>query len=239
MERQWAGAADIPSAELSGQLQAMLTRYGVTSAFDTGSSWENTRRLRDRIESGGIPGPRIRSTGEILFPKGGAIKPEILDVIGSMRLQTPEIADVADALAAAKKLLDAGVDGIKLYAATWYPPFVALPEEAMRAASEEAHRRGKPVFAHPTNRMGLLAALRGGADILVHTTPESGAWDETILSAMKQRGVALIPTLKLWKYELRHDRPSTREHLPERASDNCAPGLPQAAAFSSEPMSAI
>jgi hypothetical protein len=79
--------------------------------------------------------------------------------------------------------------------------------------SEEAHRRGKPVFAHPTNRMGLLAAIRGGADILAHTTPESGAWDETILSAMKRRGVALIPTLKLWKYEPRHDRPSSREQF--------------------------
>jgi imidazolonepropionase-like amidohydrolase len=213
MERQWAGAADIPAAELSRQLQAMLTRYGVTSVFDTGSSWDNTRRLRDRIESGELPGPRIRSTGEILVPKGGSIKSDILDVIGSMRIQTPEIADVESALAASKKLLDAGADGIKLYAATWYPPFVTLPESAMLAASEEAHRRGKPVFAHPTNRTGLLAALRGGADILVHTTPQSGAWDETVLSAMKERGVALIPTLKLWKYELRHDRVSARERF--------------------------
>jgi imidazolonepropionase-like amidohydrolase len=213
MERQWAGAADIPAAELSGQLQAMLTRYGVTSAFDTGSMWENTRRLRDRIESGEIPGPRIRSTGEILVPKGGSATPEILDVIGAMRVQTPEITDVEGAIAASRKLLDAGADGIKLYAATWYPPFVTLPESAMLAASEEAHRRGKPVFAHPTNRAGLLAALRGGVDILVHTTPQSGAWDETVLSAMKQRGVALIPTLKLWKYELRHDRPSIRERF--------------------------
>jgi hypothetical protein len=61
--------------------------------------------------SSGFGQPR---TGEILVPKGGAIKPEILDVIGSMRLQIPEIADVGDALAAATKLLDAGVDGIKL-----------------------------------------------------------------------------------------------------------------------------
>jgi hypothetical protein len=83
----------------------MLTRYGVTSAFDTGSTWENTRRLRDRIESGEIPGPRIRSTGEILVPKGGSLKPETLDVIGAMRVQTPEITDVEGALAARKKFL--------------------------------------------------------------------------------------------------------------------------------------
>jgi imidazolonepropionase-like amidohydrolase len=191
----------------------MLTRYGVTSAFDTGSVWENTRGLRDRIESGEVQGPRIRSTGELLMPKGGSPTPDMLNLMGAMKIHTPEITEVSDAVAASKKLLDAGTNGIKLYAATWYPPFVTLPENAMAAASDEAHRSGRLVFVHPTNRAGLLAALKGGADILVHTTPESKAWDETILSAMKQRGVALIPTLKLWRYELRHDRASARENF--------------------------
>jgi imidazolonepropionase-like amidohydrolase len=213
MERKWGDAANIPAAELSEQLQAMLTRYGFTSVFDTGSMWENTRRIRDRIKSGEIPGPKIRSTGEILFPKGGAGKPEILDVVGAMRVQSPEVADGAEALAASKKLLDAGTDGIKLYAATWYPPFVALPENAIQAAVNEAHRQGKPVFAHPTNREALLVAVRSGIDVLVHTTPGSGPWDDAVLSAMKQRGVALIPTLKLWKYELRHERTSVRDRF--------------------------
>lgn len=75
-------------------------------------------------------------------------------------------ADAPAALAASKALLDAGTDGIKVYAATWAPPIVALPESAIRAAVDEAHRRGKLVFAHPSNREGLLAAVRGGADIL-------------------------------------------------------------------------
>jgi imidazolonepropionase-like amidohydrolase len=212
-ERKWADAAKIPAAELTEQLQAMLARYGFTSVFDTGSMWENTRRIRDRIESGEIPGPKVRSTGEILFPKGGSWKPEILDIVGAMRVQSPEVADGAEALAASKKLLDAGTDGIKLYAATWYPPFVALPESAIQAAVNEAHRHGKPVFAHPTNREALLTAVRSGIDVLVHTTPVSGPWDEAVLSAMKQRGVALIPTLKLWKYELRHERTSIRDRF--------------------------
>src|SRR5918911_1491623 len=46
-ERKWANAATIPAPELSRQLEDMLTRYGFTSVFDTGSMWENTRRLRD------------------------------------------------------------------------------------------------------------------------------------------------------------------------------------------------
>jgi imidazolonepropionase-like amidohydrolase len=212
-ERKWSDAANIPAAELGEQLQSMLTRYGFTSVFDTGSMWENTRRIRDRINSGEIPGPKIRSTGEILYPKGGSAKQEILDIVGAMRFQSPEVADAAEALAASKRLLDAGVDGIKLYAATWYPPFVALPESAIQAAVNEAHRYGKPVFAHPTNREALLLAVRCGVDVIVHTTPTSDPWDDAVLSAMKRGGVALTPTLKLWKYELRHDRTSARDRF--------------------------
>ncbi len=213
MERKWSDASKTPALELEDQLQAMLTRYGFTSVFDTGSMWENTRRLRDRIESGEISGPRIRSTGEVLTPKGGAAPELVLDIKGAMRIKTPEVADAEQAVVASRKLLDAGVDGIKLYVATWAPPIVALPKEAIEAAVSEAHLAGKPVFAHPSNRDGLLAAVSGGVDILVHTAPQSGSWDETILNPMKSAGVALIPTLKLWDYELRHDRASIRQRF--------------------------
>jgi len=215
MERKWAGASNIPAPELSGQLQEMLTRYGFTSVFDIGSMWENTRRLRGRIESGEIPGPRIRSTGEILNPKGASTNSthDLMDALGFMWAPSPEIGDGTEALAASKKLLDAGTDGIKLYAATWAPPLVSLTESAIQAAVNEAHRRGKPAFAHPTSAAGLLASVRGGVDVVVHTTPQSGPWDQTVLSAMTQKRVALIPTLKLWRYELRHDRSSDREQF--------------------------
>src|SRR5713226_48297 len=77
-ERKWANAATIPVPELTGQLQDMLTRYGFTSVFDLGSMWENTRRLRDRIDSGEVQGPRIRSTGEGLIPSGAAPSEQVL-----------------------------------------------------------------------------------------------------------------------------------------------------------------
>src|SRR3989442_5068188 len=94
------------------------------------------------------------------------------------------------------------------YAAAPFPPFAPLPGEAIRAAVNEAHRRNKPVFAHPTSRDGLLAAVAGGVDVIAHTTPQSGPWDEAVLAAMRQARVALIPTLKARKYLLRHDRAS-------------------------------
>src|SRR5262249_14892144 len=140
IQRKWADASRIPAAELAGQLQDMLTRYGFTSVFDTGSTWENTRRLRDRIESGEVPGPHIRSTGEILFPKGGVPPTPVLDAVGIMRIAMPEVADAEEARTAARRNLDAGTDGIKVYAVSLSSSAVALPEGAIRAAADEAHR---------------------------------------------------------------------------------------------------
>jgi imidazolonepropionase-like amidohydrolase len=211
MQRKWRDAAKVPAAELAAQLQEMLTRYGFTSVFDTGSTWDNTRRIRERIESGEIAGPAIRSTGEILFPKGGVPPDLFFDTLRLMRMKSPAVASDTDAMTAARALLDSGVDGIKVYAVTWIPPIAALPESAIRAAADEAHRRGKLLFAHPSTREGLLAAVKAGADVLVHTAPEGGAWNVEVLDAMKRSSVALIPTLKLWHYELRHDRASQRE----------------------------
>jgi len=208
-ERKWANVAAIPAPELSRQLQEMLPRYGFTSVFDIGSMWENTRRLRDRIESGEVPGPRIRSTGEGLVPPGALPPDAVLGVMGVMKFPAPEIADAAQAAAAARKLLDEGVDGIKLFASS--PRSTPLPESAIHAAVMEAHRLGKPVFVHTNTGADVLTAVQAGVDIIAHTTPSSGPWDQAILAAMKERRVALTPTLTVWKYYLRHDRLSTQE----------------------------
>jgi imidazolonepropionase-like amidohydrolase len=132
-------------------------------------------------------------------------------MMGVMKLPAPEVADAAQAAAAARKLLEAGVDGIKLFASA--PRSAPLPESAFRAATDEAHRAGKPVFVHPNNATDVLTAVRGGVDIIAHTTPHSGPWDETLLAAMKEHRVALTPTLTLWKYYMRHDRLSAQEQV--------------------------
>jgi len=210
-ERKWADVATIPAPELGRQLQDMLTRYGFTSVFDTGSVWENTRRLRDRIDSGEVPGPTIRTTGEGLVPPGALPSDQVLGMMGVMKLPAPEIADAAQAAAGAKKLLDAGVDGIKIFASA--PRSAPLSESVFQAAANEAHRAGKPAFVHPNNATDVLSAVRGGVDIVAHTTPHSGPWDETLLAAMKEHRVALTPTLTLWKYYARHDRLSAQEKV--------------------------
>ena len=208
-EKKWANAAEIPAAELSRQIQDMVTRYGFTSVFDLSSMWENTRRLRERIESGELPGPTIRTTGEGLIPPGAVPSEAVLGVLGVMNFPAPEIADASQATAAARKLLEKGVDGIKLFASS--PRSTLLPESAIRAAVYEAHKAGKPVFVHPNSGADVLTAVRAGVDIVAHTTPYSGDWDRSILTTMQERKVALIPTLKIWLEFMRHDRMSAQE----------------------------
>src|SRR5579884_4039424 len=204
-ERKWMNAATLPASELRQQLDDMLTRYGFTSVFDLSSQWENTKELRRRIESGEVPGPRIRSTGEGLVPANPGLPSDaVLHVMGWMKVPLPEVADAVQGACAAKRLIEAGVDGIKLFVSS--PSKATIPEDAMRAAVEVAHEASKPVFVHPNNSSDLMAAVRGGVDVIGHTTPASGVWDESVLSAMIERRVALTPTLTLWKQYLRHDR---------------------------------
>jgi imidazolonepropionase-like amidohydrolase len=216
-ERKWANVATIPAPELTRQLQDMLTRYGFTSVFDLGSMWENTRQLHDRIESGEVAGPRIRSTGEALVAPHAVPPDTILRMLGFMSFPAPEIGNAEQATAAARKLIEEGVDGIKIHLQSPPPPNPPFPEAAIPAAVNEAHRAGKPTFVHPNTGADVLLAVRAGVDVVAHTTPRSGPWDETILTAMKEHRVALTPTLTLWKYSLRHDRISTQEQLVDTA----------------------
>jgi imidazolonepropionase-like amidohydrolase len=203
-ERKWADAANIPAPELARQLHDTYPRYGFTSVFDLSSSFDNTRRLRERIESGEIAGPRIRTTGEGLVPPGALPPERVMQVMGVVNTPLPEIGDAASAAAHARRLLDAGTDGVKLFA--------AMPPGAIEAAVAEAHRDGKPVFMHPNTIDDAHAALRAGVDVIAHTTPRSGAWTDLVPG-----GAALTPTLTLWKFFLRHDRLSVQEQMVETA----------------------
>ncbi|HSP17668.1 MAG TPA: amidohydrolase family protein [Thermoanaerobaculia bacterium] len=210
-ERKWLDAANLPAPELSLQLDDVFTRFGFTSVFDIGSMWTNTRVIRDRIESGDVRGPRIRSTGEGLVPPGALPPDLVLQMMGVMKFPAPEVADAPQAADAARKLLDDGVDGIKMFVSS--PRGGSLSGDVIQAAAGEAHLRGKPVFAHVNRGEDVLTAVRNGVDVIAHTTPSAGPWDETIVKTMAERRVALTPTLTLWKFFSRHDRLSAHEQI--------------------------
>lgn len=192
---QWAGADTAAPARLAESVRAMLTRWGFTTVFDTGSELENTLALRRRIEAGAVDGPKIFTTGDILFPVGAPR--------GRFHVGTPN-----EAVAATTALLDGGADAIKVYAQAFWDLSLKLSPDVLAAVVAQAHRRSVQVFAHPSNRDGLYNAVGAGVDVLVHTTPQIGPWGNELVAKMKASNIALIPTLKLWRFEL------VRENVP-------------------------
>jgi len=197
-EAKFGSADTLPAADLAARLRAMLTRWGVVNAVDTGSWLANTLALRRRIESGEVPGPRIMIAGGSFAPVGGS--PYYV-----LPARLPELPDPGGATALVDRLLeDPGVDAVKLFTGSWAnrQSIIVMPVDVVRAAVEAAHRRGKQVFAHPSNSAGALAALEGGVDVLAHTFPSGPDWDRSLPRRMREANMAMIPTLKLWPWEL-------------------------------------
>ena len=198
----WAEGADgAPAAQLADGVRAMLTSYGVVHAVDTGSRLANTLALRRRVEAGEIPGPSILTAGSGFVPEGGS--PYYI-----LPARLPELREAAQTAALVNGELDGGADLVKLFTGSWArrDSIVVMSVDLVRAATDAAHRRGRMVIAHPSNSAGARAAIEGGVDMLAHTFPtelDRRPWDRTLPGMMRERGMALIPTLKLWPYELR------------------------------------
>ncbi len=212
IELKWENSSAMPVSKLSQQLKEMLTKYGFTTVFDTGSVWGETQAIRRRIESGEIDGPRIFTVGEILSVKGG-LSPALMKRIGFLPDMIIEIGTLEEGAEKSEQQFKKGVDAVKIYAATSVLNLVEMPPVAVKAIANEAHRNGKLAFAHPYNAHGLEASINGGVDVLVHTIPNAGKLSRDQIIRMKRNRISLIPTLKLWKVE------SVREAMPAEIAE--------------------
>jgi imidazolonepropionase-like amidohydrolase len=206
-ETGWQDAATASPDKLEAHMQEMLTKWGVTTAWDLGSDPRNTLALRKRVEAGEVPGPHILMAGDI-FPKNG--HPIYLPA----SLQLPEAATPDDALRMVRGYMYMGLDGTKLFTGSYMgrdKPVVNMPLDIVQAAVAITHEMKRPVFAHPQNRVGTDNALNGGVDILAHTIPTEGSFTAAELAQMKKQHTALIPTLTLWTTVV--DDPKVQEQL--------------------------
>jgi len=198
MEPKWAQNAQTPAQQLSQQLREMLTRYGFCYAFDLATlDFLNLVTLRHRIATGEVEGPVIFSAGVPFAPPGGSPF-----YIAPLRLK--ELSKAADVTAYVNAQLLSGADAIKLWSAS--PDgkkVIPMPKELIQAGTAAAHQKKAPVFAHPSNLEGVNIAVNGGVDILAHVAPEdSKDWSQQTIDTMLARHMALIPTLKLYQWEL-------------------------------------
>jgi imidazolonepropionase-like amidohydrolase len=194
-------AEKLSSEELTSQLQQMLTRWGFTSVFDIASVLQNTNLIRGRIEGGEVKGPRILTVGEPFWGKGGT-PIYIKGFLEANHINIPEVESTAGAKERVRQQIRDGADGIKIFAnSVERDDILTMPSDLAQVIAAEAHRAGKPVFAHVSNDQGIEVAIQSGVDILAHTTPTDDLWSPSFAQRLTAAHMALTPTLTLWDVE--------------------------------------
>lgn len=181
--------------QVAGYVRDISLRYGFVHVLDTGSTPGVSAEIRRRIGNGEMPGPTILMANGSLVPKGSTpfyVRPTIM----------PDVAAPDKAQEQVDLILRSGAEGVKIFSGSIvsFTNIVPMDVESVRGIADAAHNRGMFVVAHPTNNAGAWAAINGGVDILAHTFPQQG-WDRSIPPVMLERNVALIPTLKLWRFD--------------------------------------
>lgn len=209
-------AATANAKTIESALQAMLTRWGFTTVFDLASSTENAMALRRRINSGEIQGPMILTVGDPFFPKDGT-PIYVRDFLKSQGWPSEEVATPKEAATRAARQLALGADGVKIFAGAIVGGKIGVRPmriDIAKAIVAQAHQRRKPAFAHPSNLAGLKVAIESGVDILAHPTAQDGGgvpggWTPELIARLRNRNMALIPTMTLFEVEARRNNESS------------------------------
>ena len=198
-----------------------LLMSGVTTVRELGAPLEDVLDVKQRIEKGEIPGPRLFVSGPFIQRR------PYFDYEKTFRwgVDGPD-----DARAKVQKLVDAGVDFIKLIDQD------QLTEDEVRAVVETAHRGGKTVVAHGHREDEIRVGLRHGVDGFEHTGLATGpGYPEDILAGLRKRNNTLYwcPTIEglfLADYTARVfperlDDPAWRAGLPKEMADDIRQSL--------------
>lgn len=167
-----------------------MLEAGFTAVRNVGHSGVNgDAALRDAINEGLIPGPRVQAACRKLTPIGGQVvelRSENAAAIIAEEFLT--VGNVEEARRAVRQALADGADVIKVVVDDNNR---ILNSDEMRAIVGEAHRVKIKVAAHATTQAGVQAAIDGGVDSIEHAEEAS----EEQFKAMRDKGIFLDPTL--------------------------------------------
>jgi len=200
---QHAGLTDMPSQlALLGAAHAQQTlEAGFTTVRVVGTAHFGDIALRNAINAGWIPGPRIVGAGISFGIRGGhcdetnGLQPEALDHEGGIEVGVADgIEEVRNAV---RYVVKYGADVIKICATggvlslTDSAGVQQYSEEEMRAIVETATQLDRRVAAHAHGTAGIKAAVRAGVTSIEH----GSILDAEAVALMKQKGTWLVPTL--------------------------------------------
>jgi len=193
---------------------------GFTAERDMGTEGAGSAdsAVRDAINKGQIPGPRLRVSGNAVNILGGhedsiGYNPaqHVLpnadyantsdELVAVMRQQFKEGADFT-------KIYETGADAVK--EGKLSTPF-QYTEPQLDAAVKEAARLGRRVAVHATGEPGALYAAQAGVVSIDHADQLS---DDT-MRLMKERQIYAVPTFTIFDYFAEHaatPQQGAREH---------------------------
>lgn len=164
-----------------------LLLSGITTVRDLGARLEDILPVRERIARGEIPGPRVFASGPFLQ------RAPYEEYEKEFRWGIDPKMGAADARAKTQKLVDAGVDFIKLIDQD------QLTDAEVAAIVDTAHRGGKKVVAHGHREDEIRMGLKHGVDGFEHTgLATSPGYPEDILAGLRKRNNTLYwcPTIE-------------------------------------------
>lgn len=149
--------------------------------------------LKQAIDEGIVPGPRMLVATRAIVATG-SYGPKGFEP-GVEVPQGAEEATGEDMVRAVRRQIAAGADLVKLYSDYRWRPGEdrrpAMSEAELREATAAAHDAGRSVAAHATTAEGMRRAIAAGVDTIEH----GYGGTKEVFRAMKDRGVALCPTL--------------------------------------------
>ena len=196
-------AADVA---LDGALYAQRTlQAGFTTVRDLGDSYRASIALRDAINAGKVPGPRIFAAGKSIATTGGHADPTNgwAQKFGGNPGPADGVVNGPDQAAqAVRQRYKDGSDVVKITATGGVlsvaksglnPQFT---EEEMRAIVTTARDYGFTVAAHAHGAEGMKRAVRAGVDTIEHGT----FMDDETIALMKQKGTWYVPTISAGRW---------------------------------------
>ncbi|MFC0678980.1 amidohydrolase family protein [Lysobacter korlensis] len=192
---------------------------GFTSVRDLGGTVQ--LHLRDAINQGLLPGPRIWAAGKSIATTGGHADPTngyneaLSHLIGPPGPTEGVINSVDEARQAVRQRYKEGSDLIKITATGGVLSYAKsadapqfTPEEA-RAIVETAKDYGFQVAAHAHGTEGMKRAVQAGVTSIEHGTYMT----DEVMSLMKKKGTWYVPTISAGKFVA--EKAKTEGYFPE------------------------
>lgn len=180
------GKSEASLALVAAQNAAKTVAAGFTTVRDMGGKNFVNLSLRDAINAGQIPGPRVLSAGHNICMTGGHGWQFGREADGPYEVRR-----------AVREQMRAGADLIKFMCTggtltkTGKPGQTQFTGEELRAGIEEAHNAGLKTAAHAKGIEGTHNALAAGIDTIEH----GAMLNDELIELMLKRGVYVLPTL--------------------------------------------